>query len=119
MPECLPRRCAEIARGLLKTAIEPVENRKHDQEAKRQGPCQMSAKARRKKPHCRCPTLSATFDDEIVKQPESQGNTVRRNNRRHDQAYDGHIKQQGRAAERFAEGETRRNRKTEDESNDV
>src|SRR5882757_2902956 len=67
MPKCLPRRCAKIARGLFKPAIESVENRKHDQEAKRQRPGQMSAKARSKKPHRRCPTLSTTFNDEIVK----------------------------------------------------
>src|SRR5258708_11232258 len=45
MAKCLPWRGAKVARRLFKPTIEPVENRKHDQEAERQGPGEMRAKA--------------------------------------------------------------------------
>ena len=49
--EGLPRRRAEIARGLFEPAVEPVEDRKHDQEAEGQGPGQMRAKTRGEQSH--------------------------------------------------------------------
>src|SRR6202790_1344732 len=113
MPEGLPWRRAKVPRGFLEPPVEAVENRKHDQQAKRKRPGQMRAKARGEKPHGRGPALrprAAVLDHEIVQQPEFQGDAERGDDRRHDQAGDRGIEQDRGAAERSAERHAGRDR---------
>src|ERR1700747_3077386 len=118
MPKCLPWRCAEVPRSLFEPSIKPVEDRKHDQKAKWQGPGEMSAKARSEEPHCRGPALDAALDGEIVEQPEFECDAKRGNDRWHDQARDGDIEQEARAAERFPEGHAGRYRNDDRQHHD-
>src|SRR6056297_3094742 len=98
MRKGLPRGGPLIARGLLVALVEPVEDGEHDQQAKGQGPCQLTAEARGDPMH---------LEPQLIK---DQPNAKRDQDRRGDQRDDAQVEQQRRACKPFAKRQPRQNR---------
>src|SRR5467141_2192653 len=99
VPYCLPAPRAQIARRLLIGRVEAVEYRQHDEEAKGQGPGEVGAEGG---------TPPGPLDPEYF---EHRSDAEADHHRRHHQAGDRDIKQQGGPEEAATKGKTRKKRK--------
>jgi len=112
MAEALPRRGAEVARGLFIGRVEAVEHREHDQEAEGQRPGQLRAQAGAEQAHRRREGLQQRGRVGLqqrlqpgVEQPEHQPDAERDDDRGHDQAGHDDVEQHRAAGQLLAVGQ--------------
>src|SRR5262249_49009334 len=110
--EGLARRGAEVTRRLLVPAIEAIEDGKHDEQSKRQRPCQMRAQPGRKGPGAGGEPIDEGGEADGAggppeargRQPELDGDTERNDDRGHDETRHRRVENERRAAKAAPEG---------------